>query len=97
MKCSALPPLQPSFQSFQFKTISLIAALPPSLQVFKSYAQEFPSLCHPHDPNDPNATTKPGVLYVPTRLVCGGLAGAIGQTIVYPLDTVCIARIRQLM
>jgi hypothetical protein len=56
-------------------------------QIFKSYARDIPALCQPRDLDDPNATA---VLRVPTRLVCGGLAGAIGQTIVYPLDTVCL-------
>jgi len=67
------------------------------LQVFKSYAKEIPMLCQrptTQDPRDPKSAVKPGDLRIPTRLACGALAGAIGQTFVYPLDTVrlrCIA------
>jgi hypothetical protein len=73
-------------------------SLPPFLtpfKVFKSYAQEIPFLCQPpasHDVNDPNATTQ-RLLRIPTRLACGALAGAIGQTFVYPLDTVPLASV----
>lgn len=36
----------------------------------------------------PSMCQEDGGLLITTRLMCGGFAGAFGQTVVYPLDTV---------